>query len=305
MTMTLTDFTTTIIVDQAPAEVFDAINNVRGWWSEEIEGSTDKLNAIFNYHYQDVHRCTIKITEFIPGKKVAWLVTDNYFSFTKEKSEWKGNTIIFDISEKDNKTLLRFTQLGLVPEYECYDICQNAWNTYIQKSLYSLITTGKGQPNGKDKPQTEDEKRLATADFTTTFFVDQAPAAVFNAVNNVRGWWQGEVEGPTDKPGDEFIYRMKDFHYSRQRLIEVVPDKKVVWLVTDSKLNFLKDKNEWTGTTISFDIAEINNKTQFRFTHMGLIPGIECYSSCSNGWNKLIQESLVSLITTGKGKDVF
>lgn len=305
MTMTLTDFTTTIIVDQAPAEVFDAINNVRGWWSEEIEGSTDKLNAIFNYHYQDVHRCTIKITEFIPGKKVAWLVTDNYFSFTKEKSEWKGNTIIFDISEKDNKTLLRFTQLGLVPEYECYDICQNAWNTYIQKSLYSLITTGKGQPNGKDKPQTEDEKRLATADFTTTFFVDQAPAAVFNAVNNVRGWWQGEVEGPTDKPGDEFIYRMKDFHYSRQRLIEVVPDKKVVWLVTDSKLNFLKDKNEWTGTTISFDIAEINNKTQFRFTHMGLIPGIECYSSCSNGWTKLIQESLVSLITTGKGKDVF
>ncbi len=299
------NFTTTILVDQTPTEVFNALNNVRGWWSEEIEGGTGKLNDEFNYHYQDVHRCKIKIVEFIPNKKVAWQVLDNYFSFTKDKNEWKGNTILFEISEKDNKTQLQFTQVGLVPGYECYDICQNAWSTYIQKSLYSLITTGKGQPNGKDKPQTEDEKKLTTPNFTTTFFVDQTPAEVFNAVNNVRGWWQGEVEGSTDKPDDEFTYRMKDIHFSKQRLIKVVPDKKVVWLVTDSKLNFLKNKSEWTGTKISFDIAEINNKTQLRFTHMGLVPDIECYGSCSNGWSRLIQESLLSLVSTGKGTNVF
>ena len=45
-------------VDQTPEEVFNAINNPRGWWSEEIEGSTDKLNDEFNYHYKDVHHCT-------------------------------------------------------------------------------------------------------------------------------------------------------------------------------------------------------------------------------------------------------
>jgi Holliday junction resolvase-like predicted endonuclease len=303
--MATLDFTTTILVDQAPTEVFNAINNVRGWWSEEIEGSTDKLNDEFNYHYQDVHRSKIKIVEFIPNKKVVWQVLDNYFSFTKDKNEWKGNTIIFDISEKDNKTQLQFTQVGLVPEYECYDICQNAWSTYIQKSLYSLITTGKGLPNSKDKPQTEDEKKLAAPDFTTTFFVNQSPEEVFNAVNNVRGWWQGEIDGITDKPDGEFTYHMKDIHFSKQRLIEFVPNKKVVWLVTDSNLNFLNSKSEWTGTQITFDIAEINNKTQLRFTHVGLLPGIECYGSCSNGWSKLIQESLLSLVTTGKGKDVF
>jgi hypothetical protein len=44
--------------------------------------------------------------------------------------------------------------------YECFDICSNAWTTYIQKSLRDLITTGKGKPNGKGKPQTEDEKKL-------------------------------------------------------------------------------------------------------------------------------------------------
>jgi hypothetical protein len=161
--MNTADFTTTLLVDQTPKQVFDAINNVRGWWSEEIEGSTNKLNDEFTYHYEDVHRCKIKLTEVIPNEKVVWHVLDNYFNFTKDKSEWTGNTIIFEIAEKDNKTQLTFTQLGLVPEYECYNICQGAWTTYIQQSLRNLVTTGKGQPNGKDKPQTENEKKLVSA----------------------------------------------------------------------------------------------------------------------------------------------
>jgi len=162
--MKTADFTTTLVVDQTPEEVFDAINNVRGWWSEEIEGSTEKLNAEFNYHYEDVHRCKMKIIEFTPAEKVVWLVLDNYFKFTNDKSEWKGNKIIFEITEKDNKTQLQFTQLGLVPDYECYEICRDAWSNYIKTSLRNLITSGKGQPNGKDKPQTEPEKNLRSAE---------------------------------------------------------------------------------------------------------------------------------------------
>jgi uncharacterized protein YndB with AHSA1/START domain len=150
--MTTKDFTTTILVDNTPEEVFDAINNVRGWWSEEIEGSTDKLNSEFDYHYEDVHRCKIKIVELVPNKKVVWSVLDNYFKFTKDKSEWKGTKIIFEIAEKENKTEMRFTHQGLVPAYECYEICRDAWTGYIQKSLRNLITSGVGQPNATGKP---------------------------------------------------------------------------------------------------------------------------------------------------------
>jgi hypothetical protein len=89
--------------------------------------------------------------EVIPDKKVVWLVLDNYFSFTEDKSEWKGTQVIFEISKKDNKTEVRFAHLGLVPEYECFDICSNAWGSYINGSLRSLIATGKGRPNKKEK----------------------------------------------------------------------------------------------------------------------------------------------------------
>ena len=79
---------------------FDAIRNVRGWWSEEIEGSTAKVGDEFKYHYQNLHTCTMKLVELVPDKRVAWLVTDNYFSFTEDKTEWKGTKVIFDIAKK-------------------------------------------------------------------------------------------------------------------------------------------------------------------------------------------------------------
>jgi hypothetical protein len=142
--------TTSFTVDKTPEEAFKAIKNIRGWWSEEIEGPTDKVGDAFDYHYKDVHRCTMKMTEAVSGKRVAWFVTDNHFSFTEDKTEWKGTQIVFDIARKGDKTEVRFTHLGLVPEYECFEMCSTSWGSYINGSLKSLIATGKGHPNQKE-----------------------------------------------------------------------------------------------------------------------------------------------------------
>jgi YD repeat-containing protein len=141
------DYTVTILVDKSPMEVFDAVNNVRGWWSGDITGKTDKAGEVWTYRYQDLHRSTQKITEMTPGKKVVWHVTDSMLSFVKDKTEWNGTDIVFDITKKGNKTELRFTHVGLAPAIECYGDCSSAWGFYIKDSLRKFITTGKGAPN--------------------------------------------------------------------------------------------------------------------------------------------------------------
>lgn len=147
--MQTSDFVSTIIVDQTPEQVFLAIKNITKWWSEEIEGNTDNVTDEFIYHYKDIHYSKMKLIEIVPNQKLVWLVLDNYFKFTKDKSEWIGTKLVFNISQKDDKTEVNFTHEGLVSQYECYEICRESWTNYIQNSLYDLITTGNGKPNPK------------------------------------------------------------------------------------------------------------------------------------------------------------
>ena len=97
---------------------------------------------------------------------------------------------------------------------------------------------------------------MKSQNYSTAFTVDRTPEEVFAAINNVRGWWSGNIEGSTNTLGDEWTYRYKDIHYSKQKITELVPSKKVVWLVLDSYLNFIEDKSEWNGTKITFEIGK-------------------------------------------------
>jgi hypothetical protein len=96
---------------------------------------------------------------------------------------------------------------------------------------------------------------MKSQNFTTTIVVDQSPEEAFKAINNARGWWSGEIRGDTDKIGAEFDYRYKDVHFSKQKIKELVPGKRVVWHVLESRLGFPKE-NEWSGTDIVFDISQ-------------------------------------------------
>jgi len=159
--MNIQNYTVSFTVDQSPQSVFDAINNVRGWWAEDEEGDTDRPGAVFYHHYKDVHRCTLKITEFVPGQRVKWHVLHNDFNFVKDKTEWNGSDVIFDIAKKGEQTELRFTHIGLLPTDECYDVCSNAWGQYISVSLRKLITTGEGEPNPVDEHAVHQDEVVA------------------------------------------------------------------------------------------------------------------------------------------------
>jgi Activator of Hsp90 ATPase homolog 1-like protein len=142
---------------------------------------------------------------------------------------------------------------------------------------------------------------MNTNDYTTSFKVDQSPQEVFDAIINVRAWWSGNpgIEGSTDKLGDEFTYRYEPHHVSRQKIIELIPARKIAWRVVDATINFVADKTEWNGTTITFEIAKLGTQTQVSFTHAGLTPKIECFKNCSKGWDSYIGGSLRNLFSNG------
>lgn len=137
--------------------------------------------------------------------------------------------------------------------------------------------------------------------YTATIEVANSPKDVFNHIKDVSKWWSKDFEGSSTKLNDEFVICHPGRHYSKQKLIEVIPDKKMVWLVTDSKLNWIeKDKYEWTNTKMIFEIATEGDKSVLHFTHEGLVPEKECYAMCQQGWSLVIKDWLFNYITNGK-----
>lgn len=137
-------------------------------------------------------------------------------------------------------------------------------------------------------------------DLTKTFTVAATPLEVYDTINDVRAWWGGLVGRP-DAVGEEWVYFVPDIHFSKFRTTELEPGKRIAWLVTDSELSFLKDKQEWTGTTVEFDLTEIDGGTRVVFTHRGLTPDVECFEVCDLAWTEYIVGSLRNHILTGTG----
>jgi hypothetical protein len=184
----------------------------------------------------------------------------------------------FELASVAEGTELRFTHVGLVPECDCYDACRDGW-TYHLEGL----------------------RRAVADDYTKSFTVDQSPEHVFAAINDVRGWWSDDIDGDTDRLGAEFTFRYQNLHRSKHAITELVPGQKVVWHIVDADINFVKDKSEWNGTDVVFAIHKRGDKTEVRFTHVGLAPRIECYGDCSGAWAFHL-DSLRKLITTGTGE---
>ena len=143
---------------------------------------------------------------------------------------------------------------------------------------------------------------MSSQDFSTTIEIDRPPAEVFDAINDPRSWWSDAVSGATDDIGDQFVFDGADHHTWTFRIVELAPGERVVWHVTDSTMNWVQDRNEWTGTEVRFELTEIPTGTRLRFVHAGLTPLLECFEGCSRGWTGYITDSLPRLVTTGRGR---
>lgn len=299
------DFSTALLVDATPQEVFDAVNNVRGWWSENIEGETDRQYAEFCYHYEDVHRCKIKITELLPGKKVVWKVLDNYFKFTEEPGEWIGTNVIFDISEEDGKTRLVFTHLGLVPAYECFQICRDAWTHYIQESLKGLILTGVGSPTPANIKNEITEMSLLHEHGSATqpipggihhrLLINAPVEIVYKALttrDGLAGWWTPETEAKPEV-GSIARFTFGSDYFKEMKVEELRPYSNVKW-------RCLKGYESWIGTIINFVLEPHRQGCWLLLGHEGWREYTPGFAECSYDWAMFLR-SLKILCETGTG----
>jgi hypothetical protein len=131
--------------------------------------------------------------------------------------------------------------------------------------------------------------------FSFSFQTPQSAEQVFNTLLDVRNWWTGlydeTIQGESNHINDEFTFKAGNgVHFTKQKLVEAEPNKRIVWLVTESNLNFVNTTDEWTGTKICFDISRQSGETMVTFTHEGLVPTFECYNGCSSGWTQYLEK---------------
>jgi uncharacterized protein YndB with AHSA1/START domain len=271
---------------KSPDDVFKHVIDLSKWWPEKFEGENIKLDTEFVFKTGDSHYSKNKVIEFVPDKKVVWVTTESIRK--TDNYDWTGTKFIFELTPKGNSTLLKFTYDGVVLESESDRLIQICDMT-IKEFFYNFITNGRSD-------------RMIQKDFSASIELEKSSEDVFKAItHDVAKWWgSGDLKGDTTKLNDEFVVHHPGAHYSKQQLVELIPDKKVVWLVTESELSWLKDTSEWTGTRMIFELTPEGNKTQLRFTHEGLVPEKECYDRCAQGWEMVIKEWLVNFITDGK-----
>ena len=137
-------------------------------------------------------------------------------------------------------------------------------------------------------------------DYQSNISVNATPAAAYDAICRVADWWASSFRGASRWAGDGFSVRFGkttvDF-----RVVEAIPERKLVWLVTDCHLDWLEHKKEWKDTRISWEIMPGGKQTRIDMTHVGLVPEAECYNNCREGWDFYVKESLFKLLNEGKG----
>jgi len=139
--------------------------------------------------------------------------------------------------------------------------------------------------------------------FHTTIKVNASAAEAMKKISEVKKWWAKKVKGKTEKVNDKFVVDFGET-FVDFKISELIPNQKVVWIVTDCHLDWINNKKEWNGTEVVFKISEKKNSTQIDFTHVGLVPSFECYEDCETGWTEHVTESLVKFINEGKGMPV-
>lgn len=142
------DYTATISAHSPAQEAIDKISRVAEWWTKGFVGASRQPGDTFTVRFGETF-VDFRVAEVIPEKKIVWQVTDCHLHFQSNQKEWNETRIVWDVSTENGLTSVRMTHVGLVPEHQCYQNCEQGWNFYVKESLRKLLDEDQGLPDGK------------------------------------------------------------------------------------------------------------------------------------------------------------
>ena len=145
---------------------------------------------------------------------------------------------------------------------------------------------------------------MTKQDFRLSISAPVSAADAYRKIADVSAWWAKDFTGSARNLGDVFSVRFAgtaedttvDF-----KIAQAIPSSRIVWLVTNSYLPWLAEKTEWNNTKVIFEVTPGDGETTVTMTHEGLVPDVECYDGCVEGWTRHFGHSLKEFMTDGHG----
>src|SRR5260370_31948360 len=144
--MTAESYTRNIEIAASPAKVICALTmEIHKWWTTSADdASVIGKSATFRFgkSYQ-----TMLIKDLVPERRVVWDCVEHVHAnkALSVQDEWVGTRLIWKIEPASPGSRVTFVHQGLIPQLECYEICERGWDHYA-RSLKSYLETGTGDP---------------------------------------------------------------------------------------------------------------------------------------------------------------
>ena len=138
-----------LVLEANPGIVYSALttpDGLRGWWTQECDVGTE-LGTVIEFRFGTTRK-EMRIERLEPHREVRWLCTGAHIAAAQlmRRDEWVGTQLVFRLTpDGEGRTRLDFEHRGLVPAFECYDLCRSGWRYYLG-SLQQFVETGRGTP---------------------------------------------------------------------------------------------------------------------------------------------------------------
>jgi len=113
------------------------------------------------------------------------------------------------------------------------------------------------------------EHNYTKAHYSVSVMLTKPIGYVFDHIIDLSQWWPEDFSGEKIKLDSEFVLSSGDTHFSKNKVIEFVPNRKLAWLTTESIRK--TDNYDWSGTKMIFELTPFDDDTLLKFTYDGVV----------------------------------